>query len=281
MTAADAAHAAVAALKYTGERMVPEGADRATFWEHVYRYGFASRFVAGKRVLDIACGEGYGSAALQKAGAVDVIGVDIAEDVCCHAREKYGIDARTGSAEQIPVADASIDVIVSFETIEHVSNPLRFLDECLRVLVLNGRLIVSTPHKGVYGADFPNPFHCSEMTEDEFSRTVCARFRKVKFYSQHPRSAAWWSPRTFVADVTPWGKFPGFARLHRSAQFRLAPRRVYNPTAEERNSVIDQIANTRENQHPFLNPFALRPRRKRNGEKPTYIIANATEPCLK
>src|SRR5690349_799341 len=130
-------------LEPTAERMVPENSDLFTFWEHVYRYAFASRFVSGKRVLDIACGEGYGAAALQKAGAAQVIGVDISEAVCLHARNKYGIDARPGTAEQIPLLDRSIDVIVSFETIEHVPDPHRFLDECVRILVPGGRLIIS------------------------------------------------------------------------------------------------------------------------------------------
>ena len=95
-----------------GERMVPEVADQSTFWEHVYRYAFASRFVAGKRVLDIACGEGYGAAALQKAGAASVVGVDASDLACSHARSKYGLDARAGSAEQIPLPDNSVDVVI-------------------------------------------------------------------------------------------------------------------------------------------------------------------------
>jgi O-antigen biosynthesis protein len=61
----------------SGERMVPERSGGLTFWEHVYRYAFASDFVKGKYVLDIACGEGYGSAVLLKAGAEKVIGIDI------------------------------------------------------------------------------------------------------------------------------------------------------------------------------------------------------------
>src|ERR1019366_10458411 len=121
-----------------------------TFWEHVYRYAFACRFVRGKRVLDIACGEGYGAAALQKAGAAHVIGVDVSESICLHARSKYGLDARPGTAEQIPLADGSVDVIVSFETIENVPDTGRFLDECVRILVPGGRLIISTPNKGIY-----------------------------------------------------------------------------------------------------------------------------------
>src|SRR5690242_18456144 len=108
-----------------GERMVPEVADQSTFWEHVYRYAFACHFVAGKRVLDVACGEGYGAAALQRVGAASVVGVDVSELACSHVRSKYGLDARAGGAEQIPLADNSVDVVVSFETIEHVRNPGR------------------------------------------------------------------------------------------------------------------------------------------------------------
>src|SRR5258707_11589234 len=101
-------------LDATRERMVPESSDTPTFWEHVYRYAFASRFVEGRRVLDIACGEGYGAAALEKAGAAHVIGVDISESVCLHARKKYGLDARPGTGEQIPLPDNSVDAVVSF-----------------------------------------------------------------------------------------------------------------------------------------------------------------------
>jgi SAM-dependent methyltransferase len=268
-------------LEPTGERMVPESSDRSTFWEHVYRYGFASRFVSKKRVLDIACGEGYGAAALQKAGAANVTGVDIAEDVCLHARDRYGLDARVGSGEHIPLANGSVDVVVSFETIEHIPDPYRFLDECARVLAPEGRLIISTPNKGIYGANGKNPYHCSEMTEDEFATALRARFSRIDFYSQHPHSAAWWSFRALAADVNPWKTANAFNRLYSSAQFRLAPRTVYEPSSEERASAIDLILAAGRNQRPFLNPYALRPRRKWNAEKPTYIIANAVRPCPK
>src|SRR5579864_1905821 len=89
------------ALENSGERMVPEVSGGYTFWEHVYRYAFACRFVRGKRVLDIACGEGYGAAALMKAGATRVVGVDISEEVCRHACNRYGLEAKQGTAEDI------------------------------------------------------------------------------------------------------------------------------------------------------------------------------------
>ncbi len=260
-----------------GERMVPEVTGGITFWEHVHRYAFACRFVAGKRVLDIACGEGYGSAALQKAGAAQVIAVDISDSACAHARAKYGVDARPGAAERIPLPDGSADVVVSFETIEHVPNPERFLDECVRVLAPGGMLVVSTPNKGIYCLGGPaNPHHCSEMTEEEFSAALRARFRQVRLYTQRPYSARWWSLRSLASDVSPWTRVRLLRRVHRSAQFRLAADGVREPTPEQRASAMEVILRLSHGLRNVLNPCALRPWRSWTGEKPTYVIAAAT-----
>jgi 2-polyprenyl-3-methyl-5-hydroxy-6-metoxy-1,4-benzoquinol methylase len=259
----------------TGERMVPESADLFTFWEHVYRYAFASRFVKKKRVLDIACGEGYGTAALQKAGAARVTGVDISEAVCFHARTKYGIDAKSGTAERIPLGDGSVDVVVSFETIEHVPNPDRFLEECVRVLAPGGRLIISTPNRGVYGQTVQNPYHCSEMTEEEFTTALRSRFHDCRFYTQRPTSAAWWSIRTFACDDSPWKLIRGFGRLHRILQNELVPEAINPPSRKQRESVLDLIVGVGRSPRRLFNPFVLRPRRNWNREIPTYLIATA------
>jgi len=262
-------------LEPTGERMVPENSDRFTFWEHVYRYAFASRFVKGKRVLDIACGEGYGAAALQKAGAAHVIGVDISESVCLHARTKYGLDARPGTAEQIPVADESVDVIVSFETIEHVPDTAHFLDECVRILVPGGRLIISTPNKGIYGRGVKNPYHCSEMTAEEFASGLSSRFRNAHFYTQRPDSAAWWSTRTFVCENPPWGRIRGFHRLLSAAQSWIYPKAINSPTDEQRKSTLDMILKVAQCRRSLLNPFVVRPQRRWSREKSVYLVATA------
>jgi 2-polyprenyl-3-methyl-5-hydroxy-6-metoxy-1,4-benzoquinol methylase len=193
------------ALDYTGERMVPEAADPQTFWQHILRYRFALQFAVGKRVLDIACGEGYGSAALLRGGAQSVVGVDIDATAVEHARERYGIDARQGDAVAIPLPDASLDLIVSFETIEHVPSPGAFLDECVRLLAPGGKLLVSTPNKGVYHAGIdPNPFHCSEMTLDELTENIRSRFASHRIFTQHFVSASAWSPRVLHADHSFW-----------------------------------------------------------------------------
>lgn len=261
-----------------GERLVPEKGGGFTFWEHVYRYAFASRFVRGKRVLDIACGEGYGAAALQKAGAAQVVGVDVSEEVCLHARNKYGLDARRGTAQQIPLPGEAVDVVVSFETIEHVPDPRRFLDECVRVLKPGGILIISTPNKGIYSwpGGAQNPHHCSEMTEEEFSSELNKRFRNTHFYTQHPDFAPWWSIRTFVSDNTAWKKVRGFSRLKRAIQRVFSPQAISEPTDEQKRFSPDLILRLGQSQNRFLNPYALRPRRRWTRERPTYIVAIAT-----
>jgi 2-polyprenyl-3-methyl-5-hydroxy-6-metoxy-1,4-benzoquinol methylase len=261
-----------------GERMVPETTGVEVFWEHVYRYAFATKYVAGKRVLDVACGEGYGSAALQRAGAAYVVGVDINEVVCAHANRKYGIETRQGTAEELPLPNSSVDVIVSFETIEHVPKPLRFLDECLRVLTDRGMLIISTPNKGVYGwrGGVQNPHHCSEMTAEEFEASLRARFRDVRLYTQRPRTAHWWSRRALAAEEMPGSRIGILRRLQRSARFRLAPWLYSGPPPTARSSPVDAIARISRKKHTFLNPFVVRPRRESTGEVPIYLIATAT-----
>ena len=272
---ADISRLSLAELENRGERMVPEYTGGSTFWEHVYRYAFACRFVRAKRALDVACGEGYGAAALRSAGAASVIGVDVNEEICLHARKKYELDARVGSAEDIPVAGRTVDIVVSFETIEHVPDPFRFLDECVRVLAPGGTLVISTPKKNVYSwpGDVQNPHHCSEMTEDEFVRALRERFRSVRLYSQRPKRAALWSPRIFAAEYPP--SVTGIERLRRSAQFRLFPRAVYDPSSTERKSAVEVIVNASSSDGGMLNPYAVRPRSSWHREIPMYLIGTA------
>lgn len=264
-------------LEPTDERMAPETSDLFTFWEHVYRYAFACRFVKNKRVLDIACGEGYGAAALQRARAAHVIGVDISQTVCLHARSKYGLDARPSTAEQIPLGDGSVDVIVSFETIEHVRDANRFLDECVRILVPGGNLIISTPDKGVYGSlrCEENPYHCSEMTPEEFAGALNSRFRNARFYTQRPVSVAWWSARSLVCENTPWTSVPGFRRLSSAARDWISPEASKAPTEEQRRSVVEMILKIARSRYSPLNPYLVRPQRNWYREKSVYIIAIA------
>jgi len=265
-------HDDASALEYTGERMIPERASARTFWEHVGRYRFAKDQVRGQRVLDIACGEGYGAAALVRAGAASVIGVDIAEDACLHAQRKYGIDARPGNAEAIPLPDRSVDVVVSFETIEHLADPRLFLAECARILTPDGRLIVSTPNRPVYSSQGQhNPFHQNEVDEAEFVAQLEKHFATITLFTQFPKSAAWWSPRSLAAERSPWLRIKGFWRL--SAWFCPSKRSELSQAA--RNSAVESILAPVRWSSALFDPYLVRRRSAWGHEHPYYLIALA------
>jgi len=191
-------------LEFTGERFVP--GVRGEIWiEHWHRYHFAARAVAGKRVLDVACGEGYGTALLAQAAA-EVTGVDLSAEAIDHAGKAYAgaRNARFVCAPctKLPLADASIDVAVSFETLEHIAEQGPFLDELARVLAPGGVAILSCPNKAEYSdrRGFKNEFHVKELYRDELAALVSARFPAVEWYGQKP---------TFFSVIAPEGKAAG------------------------------------------------------------------------
>src|SRR5882724_7012517 len=110
-------------LQTDGERFLPGRMHGSIELEHFHRYSFAAQLATDKIILDIASGEGYGSAYLARF-ARHVIGVDIAQEAIDHANQKYSqsnLEYRIGSCALIPLEDTSVDVVVSFETIEHHS----------------------------------------------------------------------------------------------------------------------------------------------------------------
>jgi len=134
------------ALTFTGERFVP-GVGGEIVYEHVHRYAYARRYADGKRVLDAACGEGYGSALLSREAAT-VVGVDDGAAAIAHARARYhapNLAYVQGSVLALPLADASVDLVVSFETIEHLGEQREMLAEFRRVLAPDGVLILTAP----------------------------------------------------------------------------------------------------------------------------------------
>ncbi|MBD8555128.1 methyltransferase domain-containing protein [Rhizobium sp. CFBP 8762] len=174
-------------MAFTGERFVPEETGNIVI-EHLHRYYSALPLVVGKTVLDIASGEGYGSDLLASC-AMQVYGVDIAPEAVQHARDKY---ARTnlkfivGSCASIPLPDHSVDVIVSFETLEHHDQHEESMSEFKRVLRPDGTLFISSPDKKNYSdlRDFRNPFHVRELYEEEFHNLLQRHFRQIHFFSQ-------------------------------------------------------------------------------------------------
>ncbi len=176
-------------MKFTGERMIPElNKDDGIYLEHMNRYLFASQFAEGKIVLDIACGTGYGSSLLAESGAKSVTGVDISEETINYCKNKYsskgGLEFLVGSVEKIPLEDKKMDVVVSFETIEHVDKKIQqsFLTEIERVLKEDGLFIVSTPNPLVYPKG--NPFHVAELSKEKFLDTLGKHFEHVEIFYQ-------------------------------------------------------------------------------------------------
>jgi SAM-dependent methyltransferase len=174
-------------MQFTGEFYVPEQHGNIEL-EHVHRYLQATRIVAGKSVLDIACGEGYGSSLLAAAGAT-VTGVDISEEVIAHARARYpreGLSFLVGDCAAMPIADRSVDVVVSFETIEHHDQHDAMMREIKRVLRPDGCLLISTPDRLHYSIEpgSTNPFHVKELLEEEFKSLIRTHFRKAAFFGQ-------------------------------------------------------------------------------------------------
>jgi SAM-dependent methyltransferase len=174
-------------MNFTGERFVPTLRGQM-YYEHFHRYAVALPIAADKDVLDIASGEGYGAAFLAMT-ARSVIGVDIDEASVRHSAARYpamNLSFRVGSAAQIPLGDSSIDVITSFETIEHLTEHEQMLREMTRVLRPDGRLIISSPNRLVYSDErgYTNPFHVRELYFHEFRDLLQAYFPEVHIYGQ-------------------------------------------------------------------------------------------------
>jgi 2-polyprenyl-3-methyl-5-hydroxy-6-metoxy-1,4-benzoquinol methylase len=175
-------------LTFTGERFLPNEAGE--MWaEHWHRYHAIQHLVAGKRVLDVACGEGYGSALLSNTAA-EVSGVDISNEAIAHATAAYSSQKNltffAASCTQLPFADHSFDVVVSFETIEHITEHDAFLNEIKRVLTADGLLIISSPNKAEYSdaRNFQNEFHVGELYRDELAALIAKRFAHTSWFSQ-------------------------------------------------------------------------------------------------
>ena len=177
-------------IEWTGERCVPWSEDVQVVYEHLHRYSFAAGFVAGKRVLDLGSGEGYGTAMLAETASA-VYGLDIDEDSVAHARHRYDLANAQfieGSAVGLEkhFGQNTFDVVVCFEVIEHVTEHQLVLDGVDHVLEDGGILVISTPDRALYAAAStePNPFHKWELSRDEFKTMLDARFEHVALWGQ-------------------------------------------------------------------------------------------------
>lgn len=156
--------------------------------EHLHRYAMAIEICKGKTVLDIACGSGYGSNILSQYAA-KVVGVDKDAATILKASNKYirsNLKFITGDLESIPNNNVKFDVVVSFETLEHIENHDQMLKEIKRVLSPGGIILISTPDKLNYSIRprHENPFHLRELYKAEFEILIKKYFSHYDFLCQ-------------------------------------------------------------------------------------------------
>ena len=151
--------------KFTGERLISKIMNEDTFL-HLHRYAIAFDYIKDKKVVDIACGEGYGSFLMSKY-AKNFTVIDIDEDTIINANSKYknnNLSYLQGDVSEIPLQSSTIDAVISFETIEHITKHDEMMQEIKRVLKPDGLLIMSSPDKKNYSdkRGFNNQFHVKE-----------------------------------------------------------------------------------------------------------------------
>jgi SAM-dependent methyltransferase len=182
-------------IEWTGERCVPWTPEIPVAYEHYHRYLWAAPMVSGRRVLDLASGEGFGAAILAD-GAESVIGVDLDEPTVEHSRRNYeapNLSFRIASALDLSEFEpGSFDAVVAFEMIEHVDDHARLIAEIDRVLAAEGILILSTPDRVMYSdaEGQSNPFHRRELTEAELRELLGRHFAHVALWGQRTTSGS-------------------------------------------------------------------------------------------
>lgn len=184
------------------ERFVPdEMRGQLVEAEHIARYTWAAGFCEGGRVLDAGCGVGYGAELLSQAGASEVVGVDNSEAAIELARNASdNVSYQVGDVRRLAFDDGAFDLVVCFEVIEHVDEPLLVLDELARVLRPGGMLLVSSPNRDRYVPG--NPHHRHEFTRPELQAALDARFASARVISQH----------VMLASAISWAGAPVFGQ---------------------------------------------------------------------
>ncbi len=187
----------------TGERLDPTDAlYRADLERHAAAYRFAAARIAGEPtrapcILDLGCGAGYGAAALAAAAtgaSLRVVAFDRARPAGVSSGSLGAACFVQGDLEPLPFAARSVDVVVSFQVIEHLADPRRYLDELARVLVPGGLALISTPNR--LESDGENPFHLREYAPEELERVLAPHFAEVEMLGVFALGAA----RRYHAD---------------------------------------------------------------------------------
>jgi SAM-dependent methyltransferase len=180
----------------TGERTLP-GIWYENYWfrrhEATYLWVAATLDLRGRTVLDAGVGEGYGGQGLSTAGAGPVLGLDLDPVSLSHIARTYpGVTPVRANLVRLPLAAASVDVVVSAQTVEHLWDQAGFVDECARVLRPGGLLVLTTPNRPTFPPG--NVFHSRELDAAELAALVARRFRDVDLRGLHH------GPRLLDAD---------------------------------------------------------------------------------
>jgi SAM-dependent methyltransferase len=229
-------------MSFADERLVPEEAVEASLQEHVARYRYAREHIRGGRILDVACGTGYGTAML---GAV---GVDVSLEALRYAK-RHPARYVAADAARLPFGKGGFDAVVSFETIEHVADPERFVAECARVLKPGGQFLVSTPNRELWSPRSPKPLqrhHVREFTQREFLEVL--RPFKVRMHGQlllSRRGAALWEgkelAKRLVRAFVPVRRFrPSVAK--RLDELEPDPRYAVQPCGTKTAAIFVAVA---------------------------------------
>jgi 2-polyprenyl-3-methyl-5-hydroxy-6-metoxy-1,4-benzoquinol methylase len=173
-------------LPLTGERTLPDVPEE-NYWyrRHLAVYEWIAARVGGKRVVDMACGEGYGSAALAQ-GAASVVGVDANPEAHEHARLRYVGDNLRYERDLVESFAEPCDAVVFLQTIEHVEDAGAILEHFKSMLASGGVAYVSTPNlltlapPGAEKSD--NPWHLREYRAEEFRALCEAHFGRVELF---------------------------------------------------------------------------------------------------
>ncbi len=174
------------------ERIVPDETPPGIVSLHLKRYDFALPWCAGKDVLDGACGVGYGAAHLAPQ-ARRVLGVDASAEAVEYARRRYGrpnVEFVCMDLLELELPDSTFDVVCSFETVEHLADPERFLSQVVRVLRPAGILVVSTPRADRTTHSPENPFHTVEFSTADFEQLLGRHFGAIELYGQRRAQTA-------------------------------------------------------------------------------------------